>query len=323
MKIIVSSILLVLVIGFPLCLRAWEVTDTKGGSMVFQNDSLTKLPMVEIQTERDKKGKHLSDQWKGFVLKDWLKNNGYTDFGEIVFESSDHYQVRLSRQDLEREQAIIAIFQNGKPLPEKDYRLILPGMRDMYWISNIVKISLHQADQMFVPTIVYWAEPILKHTKLKSDIAPFVNMKGYSFTDLLEPNIPFPDGDVLVMGKDGVKHLLDYRKYLRNAVLEKTDSTGYWLKSPNMPAGMWIKNLAYVQFARTAMIFTSACKDMSLQDIADFLSWKNAHAFIPIEDEAIPGKIRSWENKELVLSSIRFANPMFTHYPSIQIRIAQ
>jgi len=313
-------ILVSLVISIPTYVKAWEVTDSNGGTMVFKSDSFAKLPMIEIQTERDKKGKHLSDKWKGFLLNDWLKNSGYTEFGEIVFESSDHYQVRLSKEDLDKQQAIIALYQNDNPLAEKDYRLVIPGMRDMYWIANIVKITLQKKDQLMVPQIIYWAEPILNAKKLKSDIPPFKNMKGYAFTDLLDPNIPFPDGDVLVMGKDGVKQLLDYRKFLQKAVLEKTDSTGYWLKSPDMPAGMWIKNLAYVQFAKKGILFTRAYMDKSLGDLADTLGWKNAKAYFASEKSIVPTKPRSWEDRELDLSKIRLANPLFTHYPYAEIR---
>jgi hypothetical protein len=320
MRNFIFSFILFIVIGIPTHLQGWEVINTDGGTMVFSNESFANLPMQELQTERDKKGKHLSDNWKGFLLKDWMKKNGYTEFGEIVFESSDHYQVRLTKEELDSQTALVALYQNGNLLESKDIRLILPNMRDMYWISNITTITLQTKDQMIIPNIIYWAEPILNSKGLKTNIAPFTNMKGYAFTDLLDPNIPFPDGNVLVMGVDGVRHLLDYRKYLQKAVIEKTDENSFLLKSPDMPAGMWIKDLAYVQFNTTGLLFTSVYKDKSFQNLADILSWKNTVAFIPTESD-MPDKIRSWENKELELKQINLSNQLFLHYLSIELRV--
>jgi hypothetical protein len=321
MRNMILSLVIIVVTWLPSHLKAWEVTNTNGGTMVFSTDSFTKLPLVELQTERDKKGKHLSDHWKGFLFKDWLTQNGYAEYGEIVLESSDHYQVRLSKEDLDKQEALVALYQNDKQLEPKDIRLILPTMRDMYWIANISKITLQNKDLTIVPNIIYWAEPIVYAKKLQTDIPPFKEMKGYLFSDLLEPNVPFPDGDVLIMGNDGVKHLLDYRKFLRNAVLEKTETEGIWLKSADMPAGMWIKNLAYVQFNKIGILFKDAFKEKSLQELGDILSWKNAVAFIPSEKGAFPHEIRSWENKELELRMINLSNALITHYPSIQVRV--
>ncbi len=321
MRNVVLSLIIILAMCLPSILIGWVVTNSDGGTKVFTNDSFSKLPMIEVKTERDKKGQHLSDQWKGFLLQDWLEKNGYTDFGEIILESSDHYQVRLSKDDLVKQEALIAIFQNNQPLEQKDIRLILPAMRDMYWITNISKITLQDKDQANIPSCIYWAEPIIHAKQLRTDIVPFKDMKGYAFTDLLEPNIPFPDGDVLVMGKDGVRHLLDYRKFLKKAVLEKTESEGYWLKSPDMPAGMWIKNIAYVQFSKTGILFKEAFQKKSLQDLADMLLWKNVTAFIPIEKDTPANEIKSWENKELKLQMINLSNALITHYPSIQLKV--
>ena len=61
-------------------------------------------------------------------------------------------------------------------------------------------------------------------------------------------------------------------KYLKNAVLIENDNS-LDLKSPNMPAGMWIKDLAYVQVFDVAVIFQSHFT--SLSKVNDLLNWNN------------------------------------------------
>lgn len=67
---------------------------------------------------------------------------------------------------------------------------------------------------------------------------------------------------MILFGQDGVMHRLDFEKYLQHAVLVENDGK-YDLKSPDMPAGMWIKNIAAIQQLDRIIIFREQFNNFS------------------------------------------------------------
>ncbi len=74
----------------------------------------------------------------------------------------------------------------------------------------------------------------------------------------------------MIVGIDGVKHILDYEEHLKNAVLIKHGNS-FDLQSPDIPAGMWIKKLAYVQLFDRAFIFQNEFK--GIRELSALLEW--------------------------------------------------
>jgi len=142
----------------------------------------------------------------------------------------------------------------------------------MFWIQDISSIKTESISDIPFPHTIYFAEPILQNTQLRVELPPFVKVNGYTFPEIIAPAFPFLKDDILIVGKDGVKHSLDYEKYLKNAVLVKNGDS-FDLKSPDMPAGMWIKDLAYVQIFDVAVLFQSHFT--SLTEVNSILNWNS------------------------------------------------
>lgn len=233
-------------------------------------------------TQREKDGEIKKDIWEGITVLSLLAEFNIEKYDELKFTSDDNYMVRIKKTDILKHDPILAFKRNGKTLSPEKFRLVIPGMRDMFWIQGVVYIETLNSSKMPFPHTLFIAENILSKKDLQADLTPFVDVSGYHFPQLIEDVFPLIQEEILLMGKDGVQHLLDFQKYLKNAVLVANEGT-FNLQSPDMPAGMWVKNIAYVQQFDRAIFFISHFED--LNQIAQLLDWQNIPAQITIITE--------------------------------------
>ncbi|MDP8267639.1 MAG: molybdopterin-dependent oxidoreductase [Candidatus Tenebribacter davisii] len=247
-----------------------EITDNERVINLELSD-LNKFEKVEIATHRNKDGENINDNWVGVKLIDILTEYNITDFDKLSFASSDNYLVRVYKKELLNSTSILALERNNKILDADQIRLVVPHMRDMFWIQGISNIRTETIANIPFPHTIYFAEPIIQNTQIKTELPPFVEVTGYTFPEIMVQAFPFLKDEVLVVGKDGVKHNLNFAKYLKNAVLIKTNDS-YDLRSPDMPAGMWIKDIAYIQIFDIAVVFKDHFE--SLSHVNELLNWK-------------------------------------------------
>lgn len=238
----------------------------------YELKSFEQFELLEIKTVREKKSTKITENWQGIALIQILDKFKIKDYEEIKFLSSDNYLIRLKRKDIINFNPIIAIYRNEKKLPEDKLRLIVPEMRDMFWIQNLERIEVVINTETRMPQTIFVAENILKNKPLRTNLKPFINVIGFKFFDLVQDVFPILYNEFLLIGKDGILHKLDYETYLKDAVLVLEDGN-YDLKSPAMPAGMWIKNLSYIQNDDRAILFLQ--KFESWTEIKKILDWQN------------------------------------------------
>ncbi|MCF7920312.1 MAG: molybdopterin-dependent oxidoreductase [Candidatus Cloacimonetes bacterium] len=261
--------ILLLLINF-MGLTAIEAVSGEHRYQIDDSESdLSKLKKVITHKEKD--GLDIEHVWHGISLecikRDFKLGNDYT----LVFISDDNYLARLTSEDINKYDPLLAFFMDGEKL-EDNNRLIIPEMPSMYWVRNIKQIKVEDSPEFLRPDIVFLAEPVLTTIELTEEPEPFQKVSGYFFPQLLTEFFPELSGLYLLIGKDGITHQLEYEDYLSKAVLVKTDS-GYILQSPQMPGGMWLKNIAYIQKDRTAIIFRSQFEKIS--EITSLANWKS------------------------------------------------
>ena len=245
-------------------------------------EEFSRYTQRSFTTQREKDGEIKKDIWEGITVLSILTELNIEKYDELKFTSDDNYMVRIKKADILKYDPILAFKRNGKELVPEKLRLVIPGMRDMFWIQGVVYIETLNLIKMQFPHTLYIAENILHKKDLQSDLTPFTDVSGYHFSQLIEDVLPLMQEEILVVGKDGIQHLLDYQKYLKNAVLVANERT-FNLQSPDMPAGMWIKDIAYIQQLERAVFFISHFQDLS--QIARLLDWQNIPTKIMIITE--------------------------------------
>jgi len=219
-------------------------------------DKLKTNKMIKYHTERTKRGKFKSEDWKGVYLTTILKEAKITNYDVIKFTSKDNYMVRLTKEQITKHKPIIALYKNGKELSDEKIRLVGETLRDMFWIQGVTQITVEKGYEAKFPHTVFIAENIFKNIPMRKELPPFTKVEGYKFSDLVSNTFSQRNQDFILSGNDGISHRLNYDKYLSKAVLVYEDGK-YFLKSPQMPAGMWIKNLSFVQADGKGIVFKS------------------------------------------------------------------
>ncbi|HRY83531.1 MAG TPA: hypothetical protein P5533_02740, partial [Candidatus Cloacimonadota bacterium] len=78
--------------------------------------------------------------------------------------------------------------------------------------------------------------------------------------------------DLVFFSRDGFKLRLNYPLDLKGAVLELSEAGKLNLKSPQIPGGMWVKDLVYIQIGKTALLQKAALN--RLIDLNQHFGWQ-------------------------------------------------
>ncbi len=236
-------------------LGAITLVDPQGVETQVAYDELVALPRQDVETVREKDGELRRDIWQGIRFDLWLKPRLLDAFNVIRFESEDRYMVSLSKAEWDTLACWLVFGQGGKVFEEQSLRLIFPALRDQKWVRGLDRVVLENFDPLKLPARFEFLDQKLSADKLVQDPAPFVNAKGYYFKDLLPLSAREKSCPVVLYSQDGMKLALDYPFHLEGAILEVTDD-GFNLKSPQIPGGMWLKRIIFIQMGDTALIDT-------------------------------------------------------------------
>ena len=247
--------ILILLLACCSGLQAITVTSAAGVSATFTYADLAAIPRQEFTTVREKEGVTRTDTWQGFRFDRWLKSNADQDWQLIRFESADRYMVNLTKAEFDTLDCWLVFVQDGVLLPEDGLRVIFPALRDQKWVRGLERVVLEDFSPLKLPARFEFLEQRLLAETLVQDPAPFVNIRGYYFEDLLPLSSRSESCRVVLYSADGMKLALEYPLHLKGAILEATDD-GLNLKSPQIPGGMWLKDIIYVQIEDFALIHT-------------------------------------------------------------------
>ena len=224
------------------------VMDKAGNKTTFSYQQLLRQPLQDFSATKSKNGKVTTEYYTGFSLRDWLAKNGFTDYQTLKLEGADNYMIRQNKADIDTIPAFLALYKDKVALDSTQVRAVFPTLREMYWIWGVNSITLEDFKPMEKPKLLRIMKTEFSHYNLTQDPAPFKDFKGYNLDDILAKSLYVTDGSVVFVCRDGLKSRLEYPKHLKGAVLEETAAGVYNLKSPLIPAGMWLKDVVFIQY---------------------------------------------------------------------------
>ena len=243
-----------------------------GNKIMISQEKLVKYDPVSLETHLIKDGKPKDDKWIGVDLITILEEYNISDYDQIKFYSNDNYMVRLKKEDIYSHKPIIALNRNGKKIDKSRIRLVVPEMRDMFWISGIAYLETESAFELKFPHNIIFAEKYLAD-KEQHALAPFKDATGYDFAELTNEIFP-TDKRYFVIGRDGVSHWFEYENYLSKAVLISKDNK-FDMKSIQMPGGMWVDDIAAIVLNSKAIIFQNQFNN--LEEVMELLKISSYH----------------------------------------------
>ncbi len=295
-----NKILLICFILLISHLVAIEIIDGEN-IYILSGEHLSKMPRVTVKTERYKNDELKQEDWEGVSLDFILQSFGITNYSRLKCIAFDNYLVHLDKKDLNNKEPILAIIRDGVDLPQEKTRLVSSLLDNMFWVQNIRQIIIDNEQNLPLPSEIIFAESILSRKPLSHDLQPFVDAIGFSFRDLIDEVFPFLGGNYLLIGNDGVRHTLDFDNYLSNAVLV-LESDKYALKSPQMPTGMWLKGITYIQKGDLAIVF--AANVNNIREIAEITGWDE----IPVNLAAVSSTRHEFISPDTEFTQLRTKN---------------
>lgn len=231
-----------------------EVYSGKDKVVTYELEKLRNSELESFETKREKDGITTSEKWQGINLKKWLQENKYIGFKGIRFESTDNYMVRFKKSELDSMPGFIALRRGDKWLNVKEVRIIIPTLRDMYWVRGLERIYLEDFSPLSPPKQIFIWDAVTSKLALKTNQEPLTNVSGYLFDDILKDIFHAQEGTVILVARDGLKSSLDFPQHLKGALVKVTEDGTLNLKSAIIPSGMWLKDLVYMQCGSIALI---------------------------------------------------------------------
>lgn len=252
-------------------LMAIVIVDNTGISHEYPYETFFRVQGEEFTTSKEIDGETQVSTWKGMRFDTWLKEQDLGDFSRIKFISSDRYEVIFNRAEWDTLSCWLAYSEDGDIFPKEQLRVIFPHLRSQYWVRDIKQVRLENYQQIAMPTRFILLADFMGSQKLINDPKPFVRMQGYRFDDFISSLSENPIKEIVLYSKDGLSQYLSYPSQLSGAVLELTESGSYNLKSPQIPGGMWMKDIIYLQCDAIALIHKKHIS--SLIPLARILDW--------------------------------------------------
>jgi hypothetical protein len=221
----------------------------------FFNESVfDEYKIIEKQIVSNRRGEVNQITWRGVKLTEILEIYNITDEQVIVFSAVDKYRITLTNQQIIEFDPIIAIERNGQVFSDLQFRLVAENTPDMYRIANLTSIEILHRTPIVEPTQIITCFTILDKIRLIADPAPFTGVRGYRFRDILRYFDADSRVDVRIVSIDGMEQTLPFIDYYQNAVLV-VDGDRYNVQSPDMPNGMWQKDVMLIDIAGDVIFF--------------------------------------------------------------------
>lgn len=263
--------LLITAFSAAFCLNAIIIIDPQGLSSEISFPELASLPRTEMKTIRYKDGQDRLDTWQGIRFDHWLQQRYDQPWSVIRFKSADRYLVNLNRAEFDTLECWLVFTENGRELDQGNLRIILPALRDMKWVRDLQRVVLENFDPLKLPSRFEFLEQRLESGQINQKTLSKEDTKAYPFSALIPQGSSDDRIRVILYSRDGIKLSLEYPQHLAEAVLEVTDD-GFNLKSPQLPGGMWLREIIFIQLEDLALISTQNLD--TLIALNRILDWK-------------------------------------------------
>ncbi len=240
----------------------------KGGETEIMVSEIMDLDYVERKISAiDSENEDCIRLVKGVLLEEVL--TGYIGIGlsgtySIRFSAGDGYVIEIPPETVEKSEIILAYKMDGEPLQEesKPFRAIIPDERTLYWVKNLVEVELIEGDVQNKITGVVFIESLIK----------VLETEDYDYNGSIDKAVPA--ADLLMEFREEDEQ--DFIKMISADGLEKNENKeifeGGFLKidgedspvflDPEIPRGMWLKDIFAIFYGQTAYISAAQSIEM-------------------------------------------------------------
>ena len=219
----------------------------------------------------DSENKESIRQIKGVLLEDILKEYldiSLSDIYSLRFTAGDGYAIEVPPEVLKEREIILAFEMDGEPLEEESLplRSVIPDERTMYWVRNLVEVSLIEGHDIKEITGIVFIDSLVKALETHDYNYYGSNDEAVLTADLLMEFREKQEQDFIMMiSSDGLKKN-EKKEIFKDGYLKITGDGAPAFMDPDIPNGMWVKDIFSLFYGQTA--YVSAFQSMGMFETA-------------------------------------------------------
>jgi len=220
-------------------------------------------PVTKSAVSNRANGEQVKVKATGPLLDTFLKKYGKSqkDFSLIRFSAKDQYSIAVPADILANRDIILALMNEGEPLAQEDrpVHVIIPGERAMYWVRMLNRIEFATGETAQLCQKIIFLDTAAKNLP-QEDYQYYESMdKVIKTRDLIGKYADINDStvkSVFMAAGDGLKKNESAANFLAGNLKITGADTPRFL-SPDLPQGMHVRDLLYVNYGTTAFFSLS------------------------------------------------------------------
>lgn len=269
-KILVMMMLMVICISLISgCSQPAENTEVGGEALTISGladediiisieEVISHNPVTADVTAIDSAGNEEEYSVKGTLFNDLLASYEISqkDLYAIRLVAGDGYQIEVPFEVLSARDVILAYEINGEPLDEatQPLRAIVPDERAMYWVRNLLKIEILESSEHNKATRVILMETAFNQIEQEDYTYYESTDKAIKISELMTAfGMDTPIETVSFVAVDGLEKN-ETGEIFKNSYLKVTGEDVPLFLSPDMPKGMYIKNILFCTISDTVFM---------------------------------------------------------------------
>jgi len=228
----------------------------------------------------DSENKESIRQVKGVLLEDLLEEYltiSLSDIYSIRFTAGDGYAIEVPPEIVQEREVILAYEMYGEPLEEKKkpLRVVIPDERTMYWVGNLVEIELIECHDIKEITGIVFIDSLVKVLETQDYDYYGSSDRAVLTADLLMEFREKQEQDFIIMlSSDGLEKN-EEKEIFKDGYLKITGDGAPAFLDPELPKGMWVKNIFALFYSQTA--YVSALQSMEMFENAKAESYSGVY----------------------------------------------
>ncbi len=223
---------------------------------------LKELPVIEkTVVSVNSSGSESEYTITGALFSDLLKNYGKSqqNLKAIRLVAGDGYAIDVDETILKNREIILGYLYNGQPIEERyqPVRSVIPEERAMYWVKNLVKIEIVDFVKPLQSSSIYFLETaITKVNQTEYTYYDSVDM-AVKVSELVEKiSLTNSSRAVGMVAADGFEKS-EETAIFDDGYLKVTGDYAPMFISPDIPKGMYVKSLLFVNYGDSAICSTT------------------------------------------------------------------
>jgi len=215
----------------------------------------------------DSDNKESIRQVKGVLLEELLEKYlaiSLSDIYSIRFTAGDGYAIEVPPEIVREREVILTYEMDGEQLEEKKkpLRAVIPDERSIYWVHNLIEIELIEGHDIKEITGIVFIDSLVKVLETQDYDYYGSSDRAVLTADLLMEFREEQEQDFIIMlSSDGLEKN-EEKEIFKNGYLKITGDGVPAFLDPELPNGMWVKNIFALFYGQTA--YVSAFQSMSM-----------------------------------------------------------